>query len=158
MFGVRIFAGLLVISICFGCGKGSKKNDEGEPLSAKIIEGQTGKNLYARGFSILPTNRGWELTLMDPWNIGEVFAKYDISADSPAFNRWAVSSTTHIGFLDALGATDKIVGCTSPDRVYNKDLVARYEAGDLHRIGSDMELNLESVLGLEPDIILQTAF
>ena len=148
---------VVFIFICFfGCTSrdaGSVK--ENVPLEAEIVSGSEYENQYARGFRIEKTDHGHKLILMDPWNQGKIFASYHIS---PSYDRWAVSSTTHIGFLSALGEEERIVGCTSPDRIYNSKLTARYQKGKIEKIGSDMEFNFESVLGIEPDIILQTAF
>jgi len=159
--------------IIHGCGN-APDQVVGDALSSKkaSAENSSGNNSYARGFSIVEKDQGYELTLMDPWNTGDIFASYFILPDGSKIqgasdnskpvalpiDRWAVSSTTHIGFLEALGEADRVVGCTSPDRIYNQDLIARYQKGDIKKIGSDMEFNFESVLGIEPDIILQTAF
>ncbi len=152
---MRILFGLILISCIFGCSNKNNPDVGGESSSVDYVQDIENTNSYAKGFRITKTKNAHQLDLLDPWNEGKSFASYTIS---PPYKRWAVSSTTHIGFLSALGEEDRIVGCTSPDRIYSEKLAARYRKGDIAKIGSDMEFNFESVLGIEPDIILQTAF
>ena len=144
--------------LVLGCSSNQDNRSNTNPdLKKRGEEGKELACLFASGFKIRIENNTYELTIMDPWNRGEVMAVYSIER-SKVPDRWAVSSTTHIGFLDALGEAGRVVGSTSPDRIYNEVLVGKFKNGDLVKIGSDMEFNFESVLGVEPDIVLQTAF
>jgi len=115
-------------------------------------------NQDARGFEIRECSEGHELLIFDPWNRTDTFAFYTIDKSFQEMERWAVFSTTHIGFLDALGEADRVVGSTSPDRIYHKELREKYESGEILRIGTDMEYNIESLHKLQPDLLIQSAF
>ncbi len=165
---MRILFGLFILIFFLGCSNANNQTDRAVDPTPGLIT----NNQYARGFRIDTFAQAFQLTLFDPWNQGKIFDQYLILPKGSVekegleqkniiylpLGKWAVSSTTHIGFMSALGEADRIVGCTSPDRVYNSELSARYLCGELTRIGSDMEFNFESVLGIEPDIILQTVF
>ena len=169
---MRVFICFIVALSFVCCTSKGKTGRDNKAAGNAVEEIPIPGNKYALGFMINRISSGFELTLMDPWNRGNVFEKYLVSdGDSvpgkeesgfrlirPPFNRWAVSSTTHIGFMNALGESQKIVGSTSPDRIYDSETHERFKDGEISKIGSDMEFNFESVLGIKPDIILQTAF
>lgn len=66
--------------------------------------------------------------------------------------RIAVSSATQVGFLQALGEADRIVGICTPDLVYN---LPDCEFTDL---GPDFQLSIEQLLLCKPDILLATRY
>lgn len=78
-------------------------------------------------------------TLAEAEQIGEV-------------HRIAVSSATQVGFLQALGEADRIVGICTPDLVYN---LPDCEFVDL---GPDFQLSIEQLLLCKPDILLATRY
>ncbi len=173
----KAYLGLLwlVIFLSFACSNRSRS-------TAITAVSSTGKNVtvqnsegipeYARGFTIREGEKYTELCIMDPWSRSDTFAVYRVTNAGQKRNsikddesvlplnpkRWAVFSTTHVGFMDALGASDLIIGCTTPDRLYNEKLYHKYISGELIRIGSDMEYNFETLMVQKPDIIIQTGF
>lgn len=66
--------------------------------------------------------------------------------------RIAVTSATQVGFLAELGALDRIVGASTPERYYHPlpDSVVN--------LGEDFQLNVEQVLRLNPDVLLLTDY
>lgn len=149
---------MILIFLILGCNNHQdNKNIFYPDINADGTDWILRHNLYARGFSIWYSEDQYLLQVNDPWNKGDIMASYRIDKTEIP-ERWALSSTTHIGFLDALGEADRVVGCTSPGRIYNTKLAEKYRRGELVKIGSDMEFNFESVLGVKPDIVLQTAF
>ncbi len=147
------FIGLFIVF--FASCMQSKQNDAAN--SGGILEPAKG-NKDARGFEIVKSGNVSQLLIYDPWNRSDTFAKYVIDIKTFKNEKWAVFSTTHIGFMDALGESDRLVGSTSPDRIYNSDLRKKYADGELLRIGTDMEYNIESLHQLQPDVLIQSAF
>ncbi len=132
----------------------------------------SGSEKYARGFVIREEEGYTELSILDPWNQRDTFAVYQVLKPDVAIPdhldkekilranpaRWAIFSTTHVAYLDAFGEAERVIGCTTPDRLYHSALYDKYKKGDLIRIGSDMEYNYESLVNQQPDIIIQTGF
>jgi len=124
---------------------------------------------YAKGFRVEKNEIGTILILSDPINIGKEIARYRLlktASDSPPLKGYidivvpvqklAASSTTHAGFLSALGAGDQLMGCNNPERLYDTVLFNRFINGDLLRMGRDLEYNLEFLISSRPDLVLQT--
>lgn len=63
------------------------------------------------------------------------------------------TGTTQIAMLDALGASDKIVGLTNGQYLYNERLRKRLEKGELVDLGNDQSFNYEKLLEANPDLI-----
>ena len=68
------------------------------------------------------------------------------------YERIAVTSATHIGFLQALGRTDVVVAMTRPDLIYN------HPEQPVADIGEDINLNLEELFRVHPQALLVTSY
>ncbi len=68
------------------------------------------------------------------------------------YTRIAVTSATHMGFLEALGRTDVVVAMTRPDLMYN------HPAHHVADIGEDINLNLEELFRVQPQVLLVTSY
>ncbi len=100
----------------------------------------------------------------NPWQKGERLGRYYLVEDStesvPAdgvrlqvpLQRIATTSATHIGYLHALGATDKVVAMATPQLVYNRP------AQPITDIGEDLNPNTEKLLLSHPDALLVSAY
>ena len=64
----------------------------------------------------------------------------------------AVTSSTHVAMLDALGATDRIVAVSGIDYIHNPDIRKRRE--DIADIGYEGNFDYEALLASDPDIVL----
>jgi iron complex transport system substrate-binding protein len=124
---------------------------------------------YAKGFRFERDAEGTILILSDPIKAGKEIARYRFlktkSGVKPLegytdivvpVKRLAASSTTHAGFLSAIGAGDQLMGCNNPERLYDTLLFNRFLKGDLVRMGRDLEYNLEYLIASKPDLVLQT--
>ena len=65
--------------------------------------------------------------------------------------RIAITSSTQLGYLDALGHEKDIVASTMPEKMYN----LRHAVVNL---GNDMDINVEAVLRAKPDVIFFTDY
>ena len=66
-------------------------------------------------------------------------------------------SSTHIGFLSRLGATDRIVAVGEGKYVSDSALYARVAAGEVAEVGNGPSISLEKVVALEPDLVMTFA-
>lgn len=100
----------------------------------------------------------------DPFNRSTVLARYYLVTDSAAttpsdgvrlqvpLRRIATTSATHIGFLQALGRTDRVVALATPHLVYN------LPAQPVTDIGEDINLRIEPLLLSHPDALFISAY
>lgn len=100
----------------------------------------------------------------DPFNRTQVLARYYLIQDSTTatpsdgvrivvpLRRLATTSATHIGFLQALGCTDRVVAIATPHLVYN---LPKQPTTD---IGEDINLRIEPLLLAHPDALLISAY
>lgn len=115
------------------------------------IEGQ-----YAQGFRLTDAENYTEVVVYDPWcDTVRVMQRYylvrDMAVETPAdgvklhipITRLAITSSTHAGFLDALGETRALCGVCSPEIIYTD--IPSEEEGCLN-MGDAMQLNIERVL------------
>lgn len=67
-------------------------------------------------------------------------------------DRIAVTSSTHVAMLDALGAADRIVAVSGIDYINNPDVQRRRD--DIADIGYEGNFDYEALLASDPDIVL----
>jgi iron complex transport system substrate-binding protein len=146
-----------------------------QPVPPQVTDNQLiqdeyfSKVKYAKGFRVEKNDVGTILILSDPLNIGKEIARYRLlkaeSSNPPLsgyidivvpVQKLAASSTTHAGFLAALGARDQLMGCNNPERLYDTLLFNRFLNGSLLRMGRDLDYNLEFLISNQPDLVLQT--
>ncbi len=63
-------------------------------------------------------------------------------------------STTHLTFLQSLGLIDRLVGFSTPERVYSEAVTRAWKQGRIKRTGFGSNLQIETVLDLSPDLVL----
>ncbi|MEP3387560.1 MAG: ABC transporter substrate-binding protein [Reichenbachiella sp.] len=62
--------------------------------------------------------------------------------------------TTQLALMDELGVTDRLTGFAQTQFIYSSDILDRVEQGTVKEVGPDGSLDIESILDLNPDIIL----
>lgn len=122
----------------------------------------------ASGFSITG-KEGSESTLLtvsDPWQGADSVASrlFIVRAGDEAplafpgqvldgdAKRIAVTSSTHVAMLDALGAADRIVAVSGIDFITNPEIISRRD--DIADIGYEGNFDYEALLAADPDIVL----
>lgn len=139
---IKVFLVLLLQPWLVGCHTGNKS-------ATKHSESADSR---CKGFTI--EQRG-DTTIVDvhsPWREGSDMAHYAITTP---YRRIACTSATHVGFLHALGMTDRLVGMCVPDRTYNLTPDERTRIADL---GDDMRPNMEAIVRAQPDAIVVSAY
>lgn len=144
--------------LLYSCGTKNEK---------KLTEGATAyqKTEYAKGFYINPEDS--EVVVTSPWQgISDYHLCYYKSdtilksndhtmtvAIPKKINRIITFSTTHIGFLRALGEDHKLVGISGTKYVNDPTIRKRINSGEIQDVGYDRSLNEELIISLKPDII-----
>lgn len=122
---------------------------------------------YAKGFTITQFSDHYILTVRNPIdtnkiithyylskNIEGILEKKDISAISIPVHSMVSLSTTHVGFLEALGLTDKLVGFSGTQYIYSDKVTQRVHNGAIKEVGNDGGIDNEVIIGLHPDIVM----
>ena len=104
------------------------------------------------GFDISLAGDTTYITVYSPWQQGQVMAQHTLTKP---LERVVCFSATHIGFIHELGMMDKVVGATSPDRIYNLSEADRLRIKDL---GDDMQPNMEAILLTQPDAVILSTY
>jgi iron complex transport system substrate-binding protein len=71
--------------------------------------------------------------------------------------RLVVTSTTHLGLVELLDARDYLVGIGQAKYVYDSGIRRRVARGEVQEVSVGGSLNLESVLALQPDLVMVSA-
>jgi iron complex transport system substrate-binding protein len=121
----------------------------------------TEKLLYAKKFEINYFENITELKVSNPWQgAKDVEYTYYLSKtdNQPQtikvpIQKAVVLSTTHIGLIDFIDETDKIMGVSGLNFVNNKKIVKNINAGKVKDVGYGANLNYELLLEMQPDVI-----
>ncbi|MGL5787124.1 MAG: ABC transporter substrate-binding protein [Bacteroidales bacterium] len=130
-------------------------------------------NKYAKGFEIDSVPGLIRVTVFNPWSEERVvlsryyLGRHDSLADSvPADGRFikiplqrsAVTSGTHIGFLESLDQLDRIVGICYADRIYNDTICKRISEGKIADLEDPFMINFEKLIALKPNAIIASGY
>lgn len=122
---------------------------------------------YAKGFTITQFEGYKEIVVRNPIDTQKVVQTYRlISEDKYAgndatvlnikvpLNDLASLSTTHLGFIEALGLMDKLIAFSGTQYIYS-DAIAQYVNDDkIKEVGVEGGLDMELLVSLQPDIIM----
>lgn len=128
---------------------------------------------YAKGFTIDTVPNYLRVTVYNPWSKEKrILSRYylgrnDSLSDSiPTDGRFikiplaqcAVTSGTHIGFMESLGLLDQIVGICYADRIYNDTIRKRIEKGTIVDLEDPFMINFEKLIALRPNAIMASGY
>ncbi|MGC9150447.1 MAG: ABC transporter substrate-binding protein [Microbacter sp.] len=137
--------------------------EEMMPDSSAVIQ-------YAKGFAIDYFKDYERLTVYNPWKRNDIAATYYLvkkngvkTPDSSAtfvipVHDVAVTSCTHVAFIEALNELTSIAGMTSPELVYSASFLNRYQEGKIINLGDAFHINVEKVLFLHPQFVMMTNY
>ena len=174
---ITILCLALSLLVLFSCGESSSKKVVSKAeISTESIDSSFYYNSiikHAKGFTIKRHENYKELSVIDPWNKGQIFQRYyliprgskgkqslptDGQVIEVPIRSIAALSSTQIGILNFLGVTDKIVAVSLPDKVYDIDLAKRVESGVVKTVGHGATLDFESIVDLAPELVMVAGF
>jgi len=149
IFLLTIFTSLFFIS----CKKTTK--------STVISDENTSFIRYAKGFQISNAGEIQKVTIKAPYqNSSEIF-DYLFSTKKNSKNeiqipisKIVVTSTTNIPMIEMLQEENSIVGFPSSDYISSEKTRQRVALGFIKEIGKEGHLNTETLLDLEPDLVV----
>lgn len=155
----------LVVIIMSGCS-GNQKNPFNPDQS---IGGDTMQLDYAKKFRIINHDDYKHLQVFTPWPGSTDTFNYILTRDMVVAEKYKTSenttvitlplthivcfSTTHLPFLELLNEIDKITGFPTTDYITSRKVRERVDRGFIKDLGPANEINFETLLALNPDVI-----
>ena len=147
--------------------KEEKKIISISPL-VNLDNGISEKIQYAKGFTITNYNTYKEINVISPWpGSTKTFSYLLVKKGSPIpkhsehtrviqvpIESVIVVSTTNIPALEYLGVDDKLIGFPNTKLISSKKTRTRIDNGEVKDIGNDLEINLELILELNPELVI----
>lgn len=148
---------ILILALALiGCVRDQKQTGEDK---------QSGVVGYARGFSIQLSDSITIVKVYDPWREAKgITYTYRLHSQPSRVNhssydflipvrRAICLSSTHIGYISALGMDSTIVGISGTQYVNNPNIIERIKQGRVVEVGYDQSLNYEIISKLKPDVV-----
>lgn len=149
--------------LCTSCKEGKGNNKSLDTITTNQVSIK-----YAEGFKITPYKTYTEIIVTSPWpksqdtyryilvKKGSDFPKQDDSTiiiELP-IKKVVVMSTTNIPSLEYLEVDDKLVGFPSTRFISSKKTRARIKNGTVKDLNNDLDLNMELLLDLQPELVI----
>lgn len=156
---------ILTIIIFVACGNKTTKVE-----TLVLHEGGSLAPYYAKGFDILYEDNYKTVVVYNPWNEDEIQQTYFLvnsdTIQTPSYgikilipvDNIAISSSTHVEFLNLLGELSTVKGVCTPHLIYNDTIRARYAAGQIQSLGDAHNVNLEQLMHLKPDVYFAASY
>ena len=118
---------------------------------ARNVSGDLPQDVIEPQFmNIIPdADGGYSLVSISPFD-----GSRDTISISQPLGRLIVTSTSYIGFLDAVGADSVIVGVSGGEYVCDSSVTAGLSNGTVVDIGYDANPDYEKIMALKPDLLL----
>lgn len=118
---------------------------------ARNVSGDLPQDVIEPQFmNVIPeADGGYSLVSISPFD-----GSMDTISISQPLGRLIVTSTSHIGFLDAIGADSVIVGVSGGEYVCDSSVTAGLSNGTVVDIGYDASPDYEKIMTLKPDLLL----
>ena len=159
----NLFYFLIIVLFC-ACGA---KTPKGEVL---VREGEKLDVRYAKGFDVFYGDNYKIVVVYNPWEEGEMQQIYYLVGNKEVetpndglkvvvpVENIAISSCTHVEFLNLLGEINSVAGVCTPHLIYNDDIRKRYADGKIQSLGDAHNVNLEQLVHLRPDIYVAASY
>ena len=125
---------------------------------------------YATGFDISGAEGAAStlITVRNPWQGAEGVEKrlfisregerapegFEGQVIEDSAERVVCMSSTYVAMIDAIGCTERVVGVSGIDFIYNSRVREAASEGRVHDVGHDSNINFELLLTLRPDVVL----
>ena len=146
----------------------SCKEDKGISKKLPSIDTKAFNISYAKGFSIINHSNYKELVVTSPWPKSKATYRYilvkkgdtvpkhndsDIIIEIP-IKKVVVMSTTNIPALEYLQVENTLVGFPNTNFISSEKTRKRIDSGNIKDLNSDVDLNMELLLELQPELII----
>ena len=159
----KIFYLLLPLLIC-ACNQAPQKSQ-----SIKLPT-DTLNLKYSEGFNIYYYDNYKLIEIYNPWVKNEIQQRLYLVSDNtiktptdgikilvPVHNI-AISSSTHVEFLNILGKLSTVKGACTPHLIYNDSIRYNYANQKITPLGDAHNVNLEQLMHLKPDVYFAASY
>lgn len=157
----------ILLLFLFGIFVGCRSEEDRK----QIAQSPAGKEIpvkYASGLSITDFGSYRIITVKDPWPNAERSFRYLLAEENAEIpegleydqkikvpvEKIVVTSTTHIPSLEILNEEESLVGFPGLEYISSEDTRKRIAEGKIKELGKNEALNTESLLSLQPDVII----
>ncbi len=157
---------IVILFLCLGCFISCSVSPDNKKSSGNLSRSTSA--IDATGFTIEHFGKFKKLTVIDPWqkSANNQFDYYLVERGkevpeeikgkqifyTPLHNVICLS-TTHIGYLDALGELSSVTGLSGSAYLTNSEIRKGIEESRVHEVGYDRGLNYEMIVKLKPDVV-----
>lgn len=146
----------------------SCKNDQSRKLNTSEKSSIKVEVTYAKGFSIADYETYTIIEVKNPWPEANQVFRYALVKDVDSFSseenfdaivqvpikNLIVTSTTHIPSLEMLNEHEKLIGFPNLNYISSEVTRKRISANQITEIGNNESINVETVINLQPDVII----
>lgn len=132
---------IFIFALLFGCSQ----NPEKQPVEI------TEEVKYAKGFHFETSGNDKFLIIDEPWPNADKPIRY-LLGKKP--KKVVCTSTSHLPFFEMLGEEQLVVGFPNLQYISSKTFIERANEGLLTDLGPDGSMNMELLIGLNPDILV----
>ena len=160
-----------LIYIILFIGIVSCKENRNTNIQTTISSSKKIDNSFAKGFSVIKTDKHTILKISNPWPKAKKEYNYLLLTKEQALvNNYnkddyngiitipiktiVVTSTTHIPALELLGVEQTLVGFPGTDYVSSKKTRQLIDQGKIRELGKNESINTEVLLKLKPDLVV----
>ncbi len=135
-----VFIFLVVTAGCFPTTDSEERSSE-----------RAGSIKYAKSFHFESVNEKEYLVIDQPWPNATTPIKYDLSTLPETF---VCTSTSHLPFFELLQSEDQVIGFPNIRYISSKVFTERAEKGFITDLGPDDHMNMELLMGINPDAVI----
>jgi len=129
-----------MLTLAWGCVPSEKSESKGDTSIR-----------HATGFHIETRIDGRYLVVDKPWPNANVTKSYKLNKP---FSRVVCTSTTHLPYFEMLGKSQAVVGFPNLKYISSETFVELGKNGKITDLGTDGNMNLELLIGLQPDAVI----
>lgn len=152
----------MCLSLALACSQVQQKEAPGPVETATDLR-------FAERFQIDQQDGVKIITIDKPWQGSKASLKYLLYQDSipekfkgddsyvaikTPVRTIVCNLTTQLALMEQLDITDRLIGFAQTQYIYSPNFKTRVEDGIVHEVGPDGRLDIESILNLNPDIVL----
>ena len=131
----------LLLILCISCGQEASRKEKVTSLELE----------YVSTFEIEESESGKFLVNNEPWPKATIKKRFKI--ESP-LKRVVCTSTSHLPYFELLDAEDVLVGFPNVGYISSEVFNNKVDDGSLIDLGNGQNLNMELLVGLQPDVVI----
>lgn len=122
-----------------------------DPQKEQSTVTKTERAQYAKGFHFENEGDKRYLVINEPWPKATESIRYKLDKNP---KRIVCTSTSHLPFFEMLNSEESVIGFPNLNYISSQTFIERANAGLLTDLGPDGSMNMELLLGIDPDAVI----